>query len=243
MDMSIYYMHYDTREEAQRSRDPNKVRPEWFSYDLCFQNLLDSLAAADEDWNVELVLWFDGRLDVARAFLADGGFRFPERLSVKLMAGEFGGQRPSTDRMFHHIVSQGYADDRFIYILENDYLHRRDWLRHLKSLVTSGVGHTNITLYDHKDNYRHSSHATQVFETGTHLWKSTIYSCWSQICRYAVLKSEVRHLLKYDDRAYFADNAARGGRLVVPVPGLSTHAMTGLLSPAVDWSGVASAQG
>jgi hypothetical protein len=238
MKMSIYYMHYNTKEEQSRSRDPNKSRPAWFSYVNCFNNLINTLNH-DVDWEIELVVWFDGKVEDAQDFLKKCEIRLRPGISILTLCSEFGSQRASSDQMIPYMLNQGYSDDRMIYILENDYIHKIDWLFHVKCLIETGVNFDHLTLADHPDNYTHTSnYRTQLLASSSHVWKTTFYSCWSNLFKYRSLKHEAVNLLKYNDRAFFADAAARGRYLLAPVPALSTHSMIGQLSPAVDWEKV-----
>ena len=246
MNIHIYFLHYDATNFEKRSRDPNKQRPSWFTYQLCLLNFLKSLNGNCCRGRVSFTLWYDGSLDKlqfdqdivnAMEVAQSSG------VDVKIMAGNFGSGSKSAYNLQSHIVGQtSILDDDLVYTLENDYLHQPDWLMKVDELYYSGVQFDYISLYDHADNYRlpiHRRFISEIFATSSHIWRTCFSTCYSKLARGRTMREDHLILTRYDD--FFACTMVqlKGRTLVVSTPGLSTHAMSGLESPAVDWGKVA----
>ena len=55
----IFFRHVHMRHNS-RSRDPDKLRPGWFSHENCFLNLLETLDKSPWAENVTLTIVYDG---------------------------------------------------------------------------------------------------------------------------------------------------------------------------------------
>ena len=58
----IIYRHIPIRAE-KNSRDPNKSRPEWFSYQVCFHNLMQTIRSDPRGHQVKVLVLFDRTMD------------------------------------------------------------------------------------------------------------------------------------------------------------------------------------
>lgn len=249
MNLHIFYLHYNTGKFEHRSRDPQKHRPSWFSYDACLINILKTITHRQFPGQVHFTLWYDGALEsqslspeVLNAIAAaeQSGVVFTA------MCGEFGsGAKSAHDLHFHIARDTKIADDDLVYTLENDYLHQSGWLDKVSELTSSGIPYDYISLYDHADNYTlsvHKNFKNQMFFTQSHLWRTCFSTCYSKLARGRTIREDLGILIKYDDFLACALFNLKNRILMVATPGLSTHAMTGLESPAVDWSRIAAEQ-
>ena len=60
--LHIFYRHVHIKAE-KNSRDPNKRRPDWFSYEGCFRNLLSTIRNDSSGHHVKLTVMFDGKFE------------------------------------------------------------------------------------------------------------------------------------------------------------------------------------
>lgn len=249
MNLHIYYLHYNAQKFEGRSRDPQKRRPDWFSYNTCLINILTTLTVRRFAGQVSFTLWYDGELavsdlnpDVLKAIAAAeaSGVRFG------VISGVFGSGAKSAHDLHHYLVGNaGIADDDLVYTLENDYLHQPGWLDKVDELVNSGLRYDYVSLYDHADNYTlsvHKNFKNQLFFTRSSLWRTCFSTCFSKIMRMRTIREDFAILTTYDDYFACALFHLKDRVLMVATPGLSTHAMTGLESPSIDWQKVADEQ-
>jgi len=237
----IFYIHYNTSKYEKNSRDPYKSRPELFSYENCFLNLVQSIRNSIYKESVHLTIWFDGNLeDFQTDFLAK---HIPPDINTSLVHGEFRSGTRSCMALVRHIAQGSFAPNDLIYCLENDYSHQSGWLDKTMELVESELSFDYLSLYDHVDNYRLAIHQrmnTQLFFTNTHIWKTALSTCWSFITRHKTFCEDYELLSSNEDFMLFIKLNTIGRRLIVALPGLSTHCMLNLESPGVNWTDVRS---
>lgn len=246
MNLHIFYLHYDATKFEKRSRDPQKQRPSWFSYDLCLLNFLKSLNGNACRGRLSFTLWYDGSIDELRLgqdIATAIETAQSSGIEVKVIAGDFGSGSKSGYNLQNYIVQQdSILDDDLVYTLENDYLHQPDWLKKVDELYHSEIQYDYISLYDHGDNYRlpiHRKFTSEIFATKNHIWRTCFSTCYSKLSRGRTMREDLPILTRYDDFLAFSLMQLKGRKLVVSIPGLSTHAMAGLESPAVDWEKIA----
>ena len=253
MKIRIYYRHTVTNNLVPKSR------PEWFSHEKCFLNLISTIRCGLPTVPILLHVIFDGTVEALDADfvshfaksrsgdLQDNNFQFV----VTRMVG--GSQKAAWKNALEMASKDGKeigAEDDLIYLLENDYLHRDGWVDRLIELNNSKIKWDYITLYDHLDKYfesvkhndakRHRSIKSRIVVAGKSHWRTTPSTCGSFILSqktferdFIVLNRGVR------DRFLFPVLTKGLGRtLLSPVPGLATHCMEGLLSPCIDWEAI-----
>jgi hypothetical protein len=250
MNLHIYYLHYNARLFEGRSRDPQKRRPDWFSYNGCLTNMLRTLSECHFAGGVYFTLWYDGDLagtQLSPDVLLAIGAAEAAGVHVGVICGNFGSGAKSAHDLHHYLAGNAaIADDDLVYTIENDYLHQPGWLDKVDELVQSGIAFDYISLYDHADNYTlavHKNFKNQLFFTRSSLWRTCFSTCFSKIMRMRTLREDIPILTAYDDFLACALMNLKARVLMVATPGLSTHAMTGLESPSVDWQRVANGQG
>ena len=142
-------------------------------------------------------------------------------------------------------------DDQFVYLLEDDFLHKQN----SKEILLEGLlkYNTYTTLYDHPDKYlnkedggnpyiEEEGEITRLVKTPSTHWKitnSTVMSFASSISR---LKQDKNLLLKYsqgnitDSFGLFCElSQTKGIAVLSSIPGYSTHCESMWLSPLTKW--------
>jgi hypothetical protein len=235
----IFYVHYNAGKYEKASRDPNKRRPDLFSYENCFKNLLQSIRQSRYKNAVELTIWFDGNLDDLQSDFISRNL--PADIKTQVLHSEFRNGTKSCMALVHYIAQAGFSPDDLIYCLENDYSHQMDWLDKTMELASSELQFDYLSLYDHVDNYClpiHQRMNTQLFYTQSHIWKTALSTCWSFISRHRTFCADYGLLSSNEDFMLFIKLNVIGRRLLVALPGLSAHGMHGLESPGVNWASI-----
>jgi hypothetical protein len=236
--LQIFYRHVHIKAE-KNSRDPNKHRPDWFSYEACFRNLLSTVRNDPQGNRVKLTVMFDGKLE---DFMDDFVARYQANkdLNIDLQFLDAGSDKNSALITLHFIYRSDILDGDLVYMLENDYMHQPGWVSKVFELYESGIAFDYLSLYDHRDKYflpMYESLQARLFHTRTQHWRTAPSSCGSYISEILRFRSDY-DILQYGLPDYYFFNALINDRqrvLLTPIPGLSTHCMEGYLSPAVDW--------
>tara|TARA_R110000868_G_scaffold408357_1_gene691409 strand:+ start:9432 stop:10124 length:693 start_codon:yes stop_codon:yes gene_type:complete len=223
MKIHIFYSHYNVE------GTDNKFRPSWFDYEKCFINLLDTIEGKD----IDLHLIMDGKIE--NNWIHKYKHRY---ISHEVTAGNM---RDAGWQMFKIALDLvTIKDDDLIYFLENDYLHIKGWDKHIINLFSCLEGLNYVTLYDHYDKYfaqDYDNLASKIFVSDTHHWRTTPSTCGSFIVSKKLWKEDyVFHVsLEGDHNKWLAINEQKGRFILSAVPGLSTHVMSNLMSPIIDW--------
>lgn len=238
----IFYRHVHVKANA-RSRDPNKARPEWFSHEACFRNLLDTIARDPLRHRVTVTVMYDGPVeDLQTDFIAPYVAR--KESGVRLQLLKAGSDRNSFLITLGHVNGLPLPDTDLVYFLENDYLHQHGWVSKVFELYDSGHAFDMVSLYDHKDKYilpMYESLTARLLLSRSHHWRTTPSACASFMLSKAALARDHDALASGQTDYYFFREVVenRGRVLLSPIPGLSTHSMEGYLSPNVDWAALA----
>jgi hypothetical protein len=245
--LRIFYLDYDAINFESRSRDPMKGRPSWFSYELCLINLLSSILNQNSGFEIHFTWWYDkannqeiktnAKLIGLVNQLKNNGHFF------NIITSDFKSGAKSAQHLFKYLSE---IDDQFnsdiIYTCENDYLHMPDWVSKIESLYNSNIIFDYVSLYDHLDNYTlaiHQDFKINLYYTENNIWRSGFSTCFSKISTLAVIKRDINILNKYDDFICFTYLKLLNRKLLISIPGLSTHAMLGYESPSIEWSHIA----
>jgi len=222
------------------SNSVGKSRPEWFSREKCFQNLIKTLSKHKKD--VKLTIMFDGEPDEDH-FINKYNNRYND--IVKLKGGD---DAKSFLNVVNHVANQDIPEDDIIYFLEDDYIHTSNWVK----IMLEGFNQMNVdylTLYDHSDKYflpmYENLQSTILVTKSTH-WRTTPSTTNTYACKFATFKKHLNIHKAYcdldrgftDDHNKFTRLWQEGSNLVSSIPGCLTHVETEYLSPVVDWSKV-----
>lgn len=218
------------------SHSHGKFRPDWFSYEECFKNLLSII-----DENSKLTVFFDG----------DFTDHFVNNYNVNIVHINEGTETKSFTEMINQVQLLDIPDDEIVYFVEDDYIHKQGSLNILREVFES----TNVdyaSLYDHPDKYipgyyQHFAQGfqVQVFPTKSVHWRTTPSTTNTFAMKFSTLKRDYQTHLKFSnfekvgpisqDHRKFCELWNSGKSLVTPIPGYSTHIENNMLSPCIDW--------
>lgn len=248
MKVNIYFRHTDI------SRATINGRPDWFSHEACFRNLISTIERSKFNSNVIFNFIFDGNPDILDSEPLYKLFKNSLLCNKKIHVINGGDQRKAWRACIDIVSSdiRNMESSDLIYLLENDYVHLHNWLDELNSLNNSLINWDVISLYDHPDKYheycehidaeKNKNPKSCVYFTGTHHWKLAPSTCATYIMR-ADMFDKLKTILSmgiYDYKLFFILTKILRRKLISPIPSLSTHSMASLLAPAIDWSSVIS---
>tara|TARA_Y100001938_G_scaffold121012_1_gene168257 strand:- start:982 stop:1737 length:756 start_codon:yes stop_codon:yes gene_type:complete len=243
--MYIYYRHTSHNkfirtkpdEYKSRRRRPG-VRPNWFDYDKCFLNLLNTIS----DSVKKITVSFDGdSKDFIKAFSGHSRWNIVE---VKTLPTT--GEINNTTYCWDSAVKT-LNDEDIVYLLENDYVHVPGWVDKVMEAYDSDFDFDYLSTYDHLQHYYHldkrgkardsyKNLQSKIFATESLHWRTVPMTCFSWITKAKNMKEDAETFYKNcSDASFFEAVRKKGKRLICPIPGLSTHCIWDYLSPTVDW--------
>lgn len=236
--LHIFYRHVHQKAD-KLSRDPNKRRPDWFSHEVCFRNLLHTVWHDPQAEKVKIIVIYDGsQEDFADDFISGYCANEPIGIGSQLIRG--GSDINSFLITLGLVQATVISRSGLIYFLENDYMHQVGWVSKVFELYDSGVNFDYLSLYDHQDKYYYPMYPdliSKIFISRTHHWRTAPSTCASFIVDKSVFESDF-DILSSGLTDYYLFNklvSERDRVLLTPVPGLATHSMESLLSPTVEW--------
>ena len=144
----IFYRHVHQKHEV-RSRDPNKSRPSWFSYEKCLRNLIYTIQGDSEASRVKLNVMFDGNIDeLTNDFSSNYLTINKDWMQIQFISA--GSDNKSWRITLQYILNSTFNSNDIIYILENDYMHYPGWITKTFELFENKTINY-VSLYDHKD--------------------------------------------------------------------------------------------
>ena len=213
-----------------------KPRPEWFDREKIFDSFISTL-----DERVEYTAFHDsGKGEIEDHFL--------NSKDVKKISVEGGSDAKSLLNLFNYIKDQNYDDEDIIYLVEDDYLHKENWI----DILLEGFNSINAdyyTLYDHPDKYflpMYQNLQSKIIATPSVHWRTTPSTCNTYAGKWKTFKKhwEDHHIYwclpenthgGYD-HAKFTKLWESGSNLMSCIPGYSTHAEAGMISPTINWT-------
>ena len=242
-DRVLHVIYRHIHQDVDKSkRDPTKLRPDWFSWEACFRNLLLTIRADPQAHRVKILILFDGSPE---SFYADFVARYHANNELGLDLQFVNGGSNSTSFLIalDMLRKSSIPDTDLIYLLENDYLHTPGWVSKLFELYDSQHRVDFVSLYDHRDKYDFEMYASleaRLVYTKTHHWRTAPSTCGTFVLEKAEL------LRDYDvwtsnlsDFYLFPKMINERNRvLLTPIPGLATHCMAEYLSPTIDWESI-----
>lgn len=220
------------------SNQAGKYRPEWFSYEKCFQNFMKEFK--DED----VTVFFDGE-ETDNHFVKESGF--------KIVHVQEGSETKSFVKLLDYILEQDYKDDEIIYIVEDDYLHKEGSSKILKEAFDQFPNAYYVTLYDHMDKYMPGYYDVyapnfpiQILVSKHAHWRTTPSTTNTFATRFKTLKEDVDIHKEFSpqdkktsqDHFKFINLWNKGRSVISCIPGYSTHVENALMSPTIDWEKV-----
>ncbi len=217
----------------QTSHETNMhARPEGFSYENCWYNLLNSIHG---DHRAEITVMFDGELKPDHYISRYKGGR--------VIVNQNNGMWPSWVKTWQQIKEDGIQENELIYILENDYKHvYYEWTGKVLELFNAYTDMNYVSLYDHPDKYDEANAHLQsyIFISKTHHWRTVPSTCGSFIINKKIFEEDYEHQTTvYGDHDKFTQLLEQKGRYILtPIPSLSTHMMSKYMAPCIEWKSV-----
>lgn len=214
----------------------NKNRPNGFSREKCFQNLLETIKGQE---GVSLVFFLD-------TFYPMNGTTHYLYQQDKYPVLEFKGGTETASFLFmlNYVLEQNLDPETIVYFLEDDYLHLPHWPTILREAFTlPNIDY--VTLYDHKDKYFLPMYAglkSEIYHTDSCHWRTTPSTTNTYAMLFSTLKKDQathKHFstlgpVSYD-HAKFCQLTKEGSILISSIPGFSSHLEPAYLSPCVNW--------
>lgn len=238
--LNIYYRHVHSKAD-NTSRDPCKLRPDWFSYESCFRNLISTIKNDPLGEFVKITVMFDGsHADFIDDFISR--YIANKELDINLQFLNAGSDKNSALITLDYMNRASLTKGNLVYMLENDYMHQLGWVSKVFELYDSEVIFDYLSLYDHRDKYFlpiYENLVSKLFHTQTQHWRTAPNSCGSFISEISQFRLDYEVFqLGLPDYYFFDELINKRKRvLLTPIPGLSTHCMEGYTSPCIDWQG------
>lgn len=204
---------------------PEKNRPEWFGKKIIF---LDFIKKSNLSL-INLEIFFDG----------DQSDLYCEEMSgFPIHFDSHGSDRESYFALLNYISKKNHSRDDIIYVLEDDYLHLSGW----EQIMLEGFDELKsdfITLYDHPDKYNSKAYQylqSTIKRTANIHWRTIPSTTNTFAFRYHTLEDFKtifeEHWLDHEKFLAFWN---LGKTLYSPIRAFSTHCMSNLLAPGVNW--------
>ena len=216
---------------------PNNNRPNWFSYEKVFQNLLKT----SNPNLIDITVVFDG--DIKNHFTEKySGF---EIIPINAPPP---GNFTSIIKLCEIIKEKNLSENTIIYILENDYVHVPYWAEILLDLYNTTGGNHYTTLFDHGDLYLfrqdRSDHfgmyrnwRPEVIVSRYRHWKTVQLACSCYVMSKKIFDEDCGILSQgLADNTTYGIITKRSNRVIwSPAPSLSTHSEIPFIAPVINW--------
>lgn len=218
---------------SNNSKD--KTRPEWFTKEKAFANLLET-----KDISVHVTILLD------TASVDNPSMHFSAKYKdVNVVCMNGGSDAHSFINLFNHVRNLHLPDDAIIYLLEDDFVHRSGWPVIMREAFDAKLA-DYVTLYDHADKYTfpmYSNLTSKLYATASCHWRTTPSTTNTYALLFKKLKDSADTHLAFSDTKIgftfdhnkFVYLLSKGDTLISSVPGYSTHVEQEYLSPTIDW--------
>lgn len=198
----------------------DKPRPEWFSKELCFNSIANPIFG---DGNFKLHILFNGESK-------DTLFSRPElsRYADRTKYIEGNNAAESYLEALHYSINLPTTD--WVYLVEDDYLHHRDWPDVLRKMT---LFNNYLTLYDHPDKYNTTIYSDLKSELvyAQNVLCRTVPSTTDTFCvpvkmllsDYRIHETFSRNVPYSLDHQRFICLGDMGRKIYSPIPGYSVH--------------------
>ena len=242
----------------------NKDRPDWFSYERCWKNLLgtcmDNPITVIHDGEIEFE-WFKEmppanvdimQIDSEKA-IEPLIKEWEDKGETYVDQDAFGNsiekrlEKPDREKaagsLMYEIIFNKIKDvenkNELVYMIEDDYIHLEGWPAIFEDVFYHYKDLTYATLYDHPDKYteRYKGLQTPLIMSSYSHWRFVPSSCGTFGGRIsAFLNDKEIHMNDLGDHNKFLKLAQRNRSIISPVPGFATHCINNFLAPYRDWS-------
>lgn len=215
----------------------NKNRPEWFSRELCLRNAIRQFPNEKCDWFI-----------VGNCII-DTTFQWLQEIApfAKIIRAEEKSAADSFRLAYNTACRQD--EDRLVYIIEDDYVHRDGSLTALQEIFRSGEA-DYVTLYDHPDKYGYGAdnpyvvggEKTKVFLTESSHWKYSVSTTMTMAAFAHTFRKDKNVFMRWssggrlsDSPIFFELTNLRNRKLLLPIPSYSTHSQNPHVAKLIDW--------
>lgn len=228
-DIKVFVRHCNVSQNSQF-----KSRPDWFSREKCWNNLINT-----SDDNVEITAVFDGEPN-------ENHFLYKKSGNYTIVNKKGGDDGRSFLNLLEYVKQQDLDDSSILYFVEDDFYHRPGWCDILREAFHY-IGVDYVTLYDHKDKYFYSMYEdlqSKILVTPSVHWRTTPSTTNTYSMLAKTFKKHYDIHVEYCDlvRGFTRDHDkftrlwSEGSNLISCIPGYSTHCEPDFLSPCIDWS-------
>ena len=246
IERSIYIiLRHLPRERFATERHTNK-RPVWFSYEQTHSRLIDTIKSNSAYFNVTLIILYDGTEEELRDDFVYN-YHYPNSLKIEFQLIIGRSALKAGLILLDFIKNMEINNEDLLYLLENDYMHRDNWLSAISEIYNSSIDFDFITLFDHLGAYnlpRNYNYKSKLYATDSVIWKTTPATCFSVIATKKIFNecydTFLTELLDY--KIWTKLLKKKKMVMLAPIPAYATHCMIDELSPGIDWtaeSGVA----
>ncbi len=217
-----------------------KNRPAWFSKEVAFKNLIDTI---DDETKVIVMLDSLNIKDPSEHYTA----KYADKITI--FSQDCGSDAHSFINLVNYVCGRNdIPDNAIIYLLEDDYVHRPGWCDAMREAFDAGFAEY-VTLYDHCDKYDRKIYkglASEMYVTKSCHWRVTPSTTNTHAMLFKTLKifkdtyipfSDTKSGYGFDHDKFMYLNKL-GHKLISPIPGYSTHMEIEYLSPVIDWESI-----
>ena len=230
VEIFVRHCHF-SKISQHKKRLPN------FSKERCYYNLLKTTSL--EKANITFLL--DTQYPMEEDHFIKKQKEFPV---IEIKEGTEAG---AFLRLLDYVLSLNLDEETILYFLEDDYLHRENWLNVLLEAFTlSGIDY--VTLYDHRDKYfleQYRELMSKIFVTASCHWRTipSTTNTFSLKVKTLMRDLDIQRAFSQGqtisrDHEKFCDITTRGGVLISSMPGWATHVEEEYLSPCTDWKSI-----
>ena len=215
----------------------NKMRPDWFSREKCLLNAICQFPKSKCDWII-----------VGNS-IEDTTYNWLQQVApfAQIIRAEEKNAADSFRFAFNTICT--LPEDKLVYMIEDDYVHRKGSLAALQEIFSSGEA-DYVTLYDHPDKYGYGvdnpyvtgGEKTKVFLTATSHWKYSVSTTMTMAAFVHTFRNDKNVFMRWscggrlgDSPIFFELLNFRNRKLLLPIPSFSTHSQNPHVAKLVDW--------
>lgn len=221
----------------------SKVKPTYINNEACLKNFCNVFF----DYIHDIQIIADNCSEVTLTMIA----KYIDPINIQKVSV---GHGAGTFNLALDLALQEKDDDKIVYFVENDYLHKQNSPKILKEGLKLGASF--VSLYDHPDKYLDPSRGgnpyceggaedTRVYLTQSTHWKMTNSTTMTFAATVETLKRVEPVLRKWTNQGHYPDDfkmflelREQLELLVTPIPGYATHGESAWLSPLTDWSSI-----
>lgn len=230
----IIYRHVYISDDVIRF--PLKGRPPGFAYKLCFSNLIETIENSKYKENIKVTIFYNGTYD---QFEKDQSLKIggENNIDIDVQLIDANSALESVMIMLWECKNLDLDEDDILYILENDYIHDKNWIEYVLDAFNSNLRFDYLSLYDHPDRYKfpHKYKNSNLYAGTKRHWITAQSTCGSFMTRFHSFKRDFQYIYSCNSDHKMFSRLTKNLRrvLITPVPGLALHCMSDYLDPIV----------